>query len=120
MKRKVSQGFRTTRFFPTIACPLRRAEEVVRILFAHVLLLSAPDCLNTENPHSKGEEFSRSSINFLDNSVANIITINEIIMIIEVIIIMVTNYLYCLIQTCPMEVCIFVKYSKLGGWEIFK
>ena len=26
--------------------PLRRAEEVVHILFARVLLLSAPDCLN--------------------------------------------------------------------------
>ena len=26
---------------------LRRAEEVVHILFARVLLLSAPDCLNT-------------------------------------------------------------------------
>ena len=40
------------------------------------------------NPHSKGEDFSLSSINFLDNSVANIITINEIIIMIEVIIIM--------------------------------
>ena len=29
--------------------PLRRAEEVVHILFARVLLLSAPDCLNTDN-----------------------------------------------------------------------
>ena len=103
MKRKVSQGFRTTRFFPTIACPLRRAEEVVRILFAHVLLLSAPDCLNTENPHSKGEEFSRSSINFLDNSVANIITINEIIMMIEVIII--------------IDVIIYLVLYKLFDWK---
>ena len=29
--------------------PLRRAEEAVRILFARVLLLYAPDCLNTDN-----------------------------------------------------------------------
>ena len=29
--------------------PLRRAQEVVHILFARVLLLSAPDCLNTGN-----------------------------------------------------------------------
>ena len=29
--------------------PLRRAEEVVYILFACVLFLSAPDCLNTYN-----------------------------------------------------------------------
>ena len=44
-----------TRFSLTIVChwegggPLRRAEEVVHILFARVLLLSAPDCLNTVN-----------------------------------------------------------------------
>ena len=39
-------------------------------------------------PHSNGEDFSRSSINFLDSIVVNIITIDEIIIIIiEVIII---------------------------------
>ena len=34
------------------------------------------------NPHSNGEDCSRSSIRFLDNSVANIITISEIRMMI--------------------------------------
>ena len=29
--------------------PLRRAEEVVHIFFARVLLLSVPGCLNTDN-----------------------------------------------------------------------
>ena len=54
MKRKEGEGFTTTRFSLTIVChwegggPLRRA-EVVYILFARVLLLSAPDCLNTDN-----------------------------------------------------------------------
>jgi hypothetical protein len=61
----------TTRFSLTIVChwedggPLRRAKEVVHILFARVLLLSAPDC--------------------------------------------------CKYRQLPMEVCIFVKCSTLGG-----
>ena len=57
-----------------------------------MLLLSengSRDKLFGSNPHSKGEDFSQSSINFLDNSEANIITINEIIMMNEVIIIIV-------------------------------
>ena len=55
MKSKVGQGLMTTKFSLTIVCtkegggPLRRAEEVVHILFARVLLLSAPDSLNTDN-----------------------------------------------------------------------
>ena len=50
-------GFKTTNCLLTIVCdwegggPLRRAEEVVHILFALLLLLSAPDRLNTDNCH---------------------------------------------------------------------
>ena len=44
-------------------------------------------------PHSNGENFSLSSINFSDNSVASIITMNEIIMMIDVIIIFIIIYL---------------------------
>ena len=46
---------------------MRRAEEVVRILFVRVLLLSAPDCLNTIvfSKYSKlggGEIFNQSTL----------------------------------------------------------